>query len=809
MGRTRRSTAALITAVVVGQAVAVGVAGGAAAALPPGNTLVSVDSDEVQGNGDSGMFGAFVDVSGDGHHVTFTSSASNLVPSDTNGTSDVFVRDLDTGTTELVSVTAGGAAGGGASNGSSISSTGRFVVFNSAAPNLVSGDTNGTLDVFVRDRQLGTTELVSVSGAEALANSLSGWGSATPDGRFIAFHSYASNLVPGDTNGAPDIFVRDRQLGTTERVSVSTAGSQATATSQMARISADGSLVFFESDAPNLVPDDTNGWRDVFVHDRNTAETSRVSLTESDGQLTSCCGASSPTISPDGRYVSFGSNSSGVVAGASGYQVYLRDRVLGTTELVSATGAGAPGNAGSTPSFMRGVSDDGRYITFSSLASNLAAGDDNSASDVFVRDLVDGTTALVSIATDGSVPNAPSGNQVISGDGSVIAFDSGATDLVVDDDNAAHDVFVRGFDVSGPPQPPIGDRIVFATDGATYPHLDLWTIAPDGTDPVQLTSDPGTENDGSWSPDATRIAYVQDSTSLRITNSDGSGGTTTVHTGVAISGTDWSDDGAHLAFSSFNGSTSGFDVSMIAPDGSGLVNLTASMVAGGSPRQEGDPAWSPDGTMVAFLSTSGATSPATQDLFVIDLTDLGAGPQQLTTDGAAKSRVEWLPDGSGITFSPSGGFLTRVDVTDHSVTTYPFSIGSSGYSWSPDGARLAYAGGPADLFVRALAGGQANITNTGLRVFYPEWHGTAVLPADTDGDGVPDADDSCVNDANPAQEDLDGDGLGDVCDDDTDGDGLDDHDEVLIHGTDPLDSDTDNDGIPDGDETNLGTDPLD
>lgn len=808
MGRIRGTTAAAVVLALVGQAVvvgAVGVAGGAVA-LPPGNSLVSVDSDEVQGNGDSGMFGGNVDISGDGRFVTFTSSASNLVPNDTNGSSDVFVRDLETGTTELVSISTGGGVGSGTSNGSTISATGRFVVFNSNAANLVAGDTNGTMDVFVRDRQLGTTELVSLSTAGSLGSNLSAWGTATPDGRFVAYHSYATNLVAGDTNGVTDIFVRDRQLGTTERVSVSTAGAQALGGSQMARISADGSLVFFESDAPNLVADDTNGWRDVFVHDRGTSETTRVSLSETDGQLTTCCGATGPTITPDGRYVSFGSNSSDVVAGASGYQVYLRDRLLGTTELISANDAGVPGSSGSFPSLMRGLSDDARFVTFSSLASNLAPGDTNSASDVFVRDRVDGTTEHVSVATDGSFPNAPVGNQVISGDGSVVAFDSAATNLVADDANGAHDVFVRGL-AGGGPSGPAGDRIVFATDGATYPHLDLWTIAPDGTDPVQLTSDPGTESHGSWSPDGTRIAYVQDSTALRITNSDGSGASTTVHTGTSINGTDWSGDGALIAFSSFNGTGTGYDVSIISPDGTGLANLTGSMTSGGGPRQEGDPAWSPDGSLLAFLSTDSSTSPATQDLFVLDLDDPAAGPQQLTTDGAPKSRVEWLPDGSGITFSPSSGLLSRVSVTNLSVTTYPFSLGSRGYSWSPDGSEIAWAGGVADLFVRALTGGQANITNTGLRVFYPEWYGTAAAPADSDGDGVADAADSCVDDPNPTQEDLDGDGVGDACDDDIDGDGLTNVIEIWL-GCDPHDADSDGDGVGDRVEVLVGTNPL-
>ena len=192
----------------------------------------------------------------------------------------------------------------------------------------MAGDTNDRYDVFIRDRVQGTDRLVSVSGAGVQGNNLSAWGAVTPDGRFVAFHSYASNLVSGDTNGATDVFVRDRQELTTERVSVSSSGNQANGLSQAAQISADGQLVFFESDASNLVANDTNTYRDLFVHDRGAGETSRVSLNDENDQIETCCGASSATISADGRFVLFTSQSSDVAGGVGFQEAYLRDRQL-------------------------------------------------------------------------------------------------------------------------------------------------------------------------------------------------------------------------------------------------------------------------------------------------------------------------------------------------------------------------------------------------------------------------------------------------------------------------------------------------
>jgi Tol biopolymer transport system component len=184
-------------------------------------------------------------VSADGRYVAFHSEATNLVAGDTNGSEDVFVRDRVTGTTERVSIATGGAEGNGHSSAESISADGRFVAFESQASNLVSGDTNGQADIFVRDRQTGTTERVSRATSGAQGNSLSGGPAISADGRFVAFLSFSTNLVPGDTNGHYDIFVRDRLNGTTERVSVATGGTQADGDSYSPAISADGRYVAF------------------------------------------------------------------------------------------------------------------------------------------------------------------------------------------------------------------------------------------------------------------------------------------------------------------------------------------------------------------------------------------------------------------------------------------------------------------------------------------------------------------------------------------------------------------------------------
>jgi Tol biopolymer transport system component len=404
---------------------------------------VSIGAAGTQGDGSSKS----PSISADGRYVAFESAASDLVPGDTNGVLDIFVRDRQVGTIERVSVGSGGTQANDMSLYPSISADGRCVAFLSAASNLVPGDTNGVWDMFVHDLQTGATERVSVDSAGTPADESSfAPPSISADGRYVAFQSAATNLVPGDTNGDDDVFVRDRQTGTTERVSVDSAGVQGNAFSGFPSISADGRCVAFASLASDLAPGDTNGHYDVFVRDRSSGTTERVSVRSNGAQGNGDSGDGiGLTISADGRYVAFASDSSNLVPGDTNAfaDTFVHDRRLGTTERVSVSSTGAQGNHSSGNS--ASVSADGRYVAFLSAASTLVPGDTNGAFDIFVRDRRLGTTALVSVDSSGAQGNLDSdiSGLSISADGRYVVFGSNATNLVTGDTNGATDVFVR------------------------------------------------------------------------------------------------------------------------------------------------------------------------------------------------------------------------------------------------------------------------------------------------------------------------------------------------------------------------------
>jgi hypothetical protein len=399
-------------------------------------TLVSVNR---TGTGGGNGHSVSPVISADGRYVAFESEASNLVANDTNNASDVFVRDLVSGTTTLVSVRSGGSvAGNGASTSPLISADGRYVAFVSFASDLVANDTNESFDVFRRDLQTGTTTLVSVrADGNGGGNADSDSPEMTPNGRWVAFISKATNLVAGVTNSQGEIYVRDLEAGTTIWASTNSAAIMRTVTDAPNRsftsfnpvISADGKYVAFKSFAAAPL---------LLRYNLETGNTDLVS-TNAAGAAFSACDPSGPDMTPDGRFIAFSEK-----AGSNGVYsaVYLWDAQSERKILVSANLSGtiSPNTFSDTPA----VSADGRFVTFLSDAPDLATNATNGSYQVYLRDTVSGTTRLVSVDRTGGI-SGETGLAIptISADGRYVAFDSFDGDYVANDSNAASDVFVR------------------------------------------------------------------------------------------------------------------------------------------------------------------------------------------------------------------------------------------------------------------------------------------------------------------------------------------------------------------------------
>jgi LPXTG-site transpeptidase (sortase) family protein len=397
---------------------------------------ISVASDGTQGNAGSDK----PDISTNSNFIAFISTADNLVLNDTNGKRDVFVHNRITGITEIVSI-ADVSLGGVQGNDDaypfhvSLSADGRFVVFGSRASNLVAGDINDYGDVFVHDRNTGNTELVSVASDGTHGNYQSSWGDErgpviSGDGRFVVFLSTATNLVPGvitqqmylrdllnkttevisldnndvpiGSNGQPsisadgryivfhqaqEVWVRDRLAGVTELASQAMNGGVGNSNSEKASISGDGRFVTFHSWATNLVnndTNDTNGQPNIFVRDMQGGSTELISIANNGTQANN--GSHYPSISANGRFVIFTSSATNLVIGdTNGVQdVFIHDRQTNITEIVSINKDGGQSNGHSHP--MASISGDGRFIAFGSIASNLVFGDTNGVVDIFVHD---------------------------------------------------------------------------------------------------------------------------------------------------------------------------------------------------------------------------------------------------------------------------------------------------------------------------------------------------------------------------------------------------------------------------------------
>ena len=447
-GSWRVGLVALTTATMIGAAIVPVLAGERTAEQGVGDTWtrrLSVSSAEQEGNREASPFSGPA-ITPDGRFVAFVSRANNLVANDTNMSDDVFVRDRQTGETERVSVGIKGEVNV-ASSQPSISADGRFVAFTSRAPQLVPGDTNRARDAFVRDRLTGTTERVSVNSDEQQADQGVGayWPtSMSATGRFVVFTSTSTNLVSEDTNHTYDVFIRDRSNGTTQRVSVDSNGVEGANYSGPSglAISGNGQYVVFGSHANNLAPGDDNKKLDVFLWERLTGTTTRISV--SSDEIQGNKSSSVPAISAGGRYVSFASYASNLVAddtnGAS--DVFVRDTQTGETTRISVNSNGVQGNRGSVES---AISGNGEFVAFESNASNFSGNDVGAVrnSDVFVHELATGMTRRISVAIDDQRPDGESFNPVITASGALIAFSSEATNLINNDTNGLLDVFVR------------------------------------------------------------------------------------------------------------------------------------------------------------------------------------------------------------------------------------------------------------------------------------------------------------------------------------------------------------------------------
>ncbi|MEW2579727.1 TolB family protein [Streptomyces syringium] len=415
----------------------------AATEKPQGRTeRVSVAADGTEANGESGQG----KISGDGRVVVFSSGADNLIPGDARK-GGPFVKDLRTGRVERVSVAPDGTPADGSTWDAAVSGNGRYVVFSSNATNLVpGGNPTGSTEVYVRDRRTGRTDILIGDPKQGRVENSEP--SISADGRFVAFLSTRSDLVPGDTNDVRDVFVKDRWRGTVKRVSVASDGTQGDGESISPVISANGSRVGFKSRASNLAPQagaDEEALarpraRVFYAHELRTGRTELAarSLTGSRVAVLTDIG-----LSPDGRYALFLSSNSNIVAGDTNHRAdaFATDLRTGVTRRLSVAADGSEANDMSYGHVA--MSADNRYAFFPSSATNLVPGDTNAKEDVFVRDLRTGAVERVNVASDGRQADEFSLNFSTDLAGRTAVFDSGADNLVPNDGNGGSDVFLR------------------------------------------------------------------------------------------------------------------------------------------------------------------------------------------------------------------------------------------------------------------------------------------------------------------------------------------------------------------------------
>jgi Tol biopolymer transport system component len=439
--------------------------------------LVSVNLGGTGGGNGNSMLGQ---VSSNGQFVVFQSDAGNLVPNDTNGFTDIFVRDLVAGTTSLVSVSTNGGAANGPSTDPVMTPDGRYVAFISGASNLVPGDTNSIPDVFVRDLVAGTTYLVSVGATlppGSPVSSIMATPVISPDGRYVAFFSIATNLVsavPATTQG--EVYVRNLFAGTTTWASanaasiVSTSLGLSAAPAYHPRLSADGRYVAFKAGPAGL------GAANVILDYDMTMGTTVVINTNGIGGSTLLDDSYGPEMTPDGRFTTFAKYEGAASLGYS--SVHVWDSQAAVDTLVSDDGSGVPAN---TVSYMPVISTNGQFVAFLSNASNLASNTVSSGFHIFLRDLQAGATQLADVDTNG-IGSTDDGltSLSLSANGQFIAFSSPDGSLVNLDINHAYDVFVRDSVAGATELISQRDSLVIPQAGDGFSAMTQQSVSADG-----------------------------------------------------------------------------------------------------------------------------------------------------------------------------------------------------------------------------------------------------------------------------------------------------------------------------------------
>ncbi len=621
------------------------------AAVPsgPGLVRVSVDSGGAESEGITNA-----NLSGDGRYAVFESNASDLVRGDTNATVDIFVKDLRTGVVRRASVATGGAQANGPSFVPAVSADGRYVLFSSSATNLVRGDTNAAVDTFLRDVRSGTTTRVSVSARGAQGDSYSWAGCLSPNGRYASYVSTATTLVPGPTNESWQVYVRDLRTGRTTRASVSDRGVLADAETNAGCPTDDGRFVLFNSSSSRLVAGDTNDAHDVFVRDLRAGRTQRVSVTSTGRQANGT--TIGIAITANGRYLAFTSGASNLVPGDTNgvNDMFVRDLRAGTVRRVSLTASGGQGN-GESNGFA--VSADGRFVAFESRASNLVPGDTNDDQDVFVRDLRTGRTSIQSVSDEGSPGGSYSSGAHLSADGRRVLFSSAASFLVPGDGNGAVDAFVADTTRSVRPRAVVQGNA----------HASEVALSPDGRFVAYTSSaDNLVSGDTNQIPDVFLRDLRTGAVSRASVATDGTQSDALVYMRVLVPGV--SDGGRLVAFSSDANSLvpndSESDADAFARDTVRRTTVRASVSY--RPGENGGDAYttqgsvSADGRFLAFYSAASTLVPRdTNEQFDVFVRDLRLGRTARASVGTGGAQAiggrSTLPS-----ISPSGRYLTFV-----------------------------------------------------------------------------------------------------------------------------------------------------